>query len=120
MRIMVIDDSDTQRVIIKAILAEHLPKATVVDFGNGEEAIKSLRENPAQLILCDINMEPVSGFDVLDEAKRQEVKHFAFISSNLTEDFKEKTQKAGVKYYITKPVTEEKIKSLLSNLGVLH
>ena len=66
-RILVVDDEEALR---RSIL-RHLKKTEALCFeaGNGEEALATLGETKPDLILLDIMMPKINGFDVLRELK---------------------------------------------------
>ena len=62
-RLLVVDDDRAILTLIGTIaLAEGFDVATTI---NGEEAMKQLRQRPAELVLLDLRMPGVTGLDVL-------------------------------------------------------
>jgi signal transduction histidine kinase/DNA-binding response OmpR family regulator len=59
--ILVVDDLATQRLTIEAALAEL--DEHVVSVGSGREALKYLLDNDAAVILLDVNMPDMDGFE---------------------------------------------------------
>lgn len=87
---------------------------------NGLDALDWLTKNNVELILLDLSMPVMDGFDVLDalstreHAKNQKV--VILTSSNRTAD-KEKCMKFEcVKAYLEKPISDEKIDTLLKQI----
>lgn len=65
--IMVVDDENLNLKIMEAIL---LPMGyTVVLAGDGEDALKKVRENHPDVILLDIMMPRMDGFEVVRQLK---------------------------------------------------
>jgi len=67
-KILVVDDEDSQRLVIVDVLAR-ANYQVVQASGAGEAACRMEESNP-DLILTDLKMQDGSGMDVLDEAKR--------------------------------------------------
>lgn len=94
LHVLVIDDNEDVRVIVENILTDAAHTVKTVD--NGMEAIELARKEDFDLVLCDLLMPEVHGYDVIK----------AFNESG-------KTQKIGI---ITgwddklKPINEEEIK----------
>ncbi|MDD2279129.1 MAG: response regulator [Bacteroidales bacterium] len=65
--ILIVDDSTTNQVLLEAILQEE-GYETVTAFG-AKEALKLVEKNKPRLILLDLLMPDISGFDFLKELK---------------------------------------------------
>ena len=59
--ILVVDDLATQRLTVEAALADVGER--IVSVGSGREALKFLLENEAAVILLDVNMPEMDGFE---------------------------------------------------------
>ncbi|PCI27869.1 response regulator [Candidatus Kaiserbacteria bacterium] len=90
-------------------------------FLNGEECFNYLEEHSAEikilLILSDINMPIMDGFDLLELTQ----KHFPkiqtiMISAYEKEEYIAKAQNLGAKKYLTKPLDFEKLKIEMDRL----
>jgi len=69
-RILVVDDSTTNIVLLEAILTE---KGYVIETAlNAREAFARIEKQIPDLILLDLLMPKVSGFDFLEELRRKE------------------------------------------------
>jgi CheY-like chemotaxis protein len=116
--ILVVDDVLEQRQIAAAIL-ERLGYRPVTVAG-GEEALEYLNENPADLVILDMIMDP--GIDGLETYRRIiEIRpgQKAIIVSGFSESARVKAlQRLGAGRYVRKPYTIEKlaetVKSALS------
>lgn len=117
-RILIVDDSATQRVILKAIILNYFKNGgsdcEVTECSDGAQAMKALEGSQYSLVFSDINMEPVSGIDLLIKSKEKvgEIP-FVFVSSHLTSTMQEKAVELGAKHYVTKPLLQEKIEPIL-------
>jgi len=69
-RILVVDDSTTNIVLLEAILSE---KGYLVETAlNAREALMKIEKQIPDLILLDLLMPKVSGFDFLEELRKKE------------------------------------------------
>jgi two-component system chemotaxis sensor kinase CheA len=66
--VLVVDDSLTTRTLEKSILEAH--GFTVRLATDGVEALVRLREELADLVITDVQMPRMSGFELLDEIKK--------------------------------------------------
>lgn len=65
--ILIVDDSTTNQVLLEAILQEEGYKTETAT--NAKEAFASIERNQPKLILLDLLMPQVNGFDVLEKIK---------------------------------------------------
>lgn len=66
-RILVVDDEDVVRSLLKTILKHDGHE--VVEAGDGNEAIEIHRENPADLVIVDLVMPKKHGLDTILELR---------------------------------------------------
>ena len=104
MKILAVDDSMTDIAIIKGILFDY----NVVTAANGMEAMEILEKDPAiDIMLLDLNMPIMNGFDVLEELSRRKIarKLATLILTNSDEIENEiKGLEMGALDYIRKPL----------------
>ena len=102
-KILILDDSITTRTMIKNIL---LNSGYMVDVvSEAEEAFVKLKMNHYDLIITDLTMPKVDGYEFIDKLKTDEM--YADIPVIIMSSIPEKTAKAklgpsNVDYYITK------------------
>ena len=63
---VVVEDSETQRAVITKLAGRHPHLNVLGDYANGILALNAIRKNKVDLILLDIEMPVVNGFDLLD------------------------------------------------------
>lgn len=115
--IMVVDDSPTEVHVLREMLGKN--GYTVSVSTSGEEAMTRVKVEKPDLILMDVVMPGMSGFEATRAITRDpETKHIPVIicTTKGQETDKAWGLRQGAKDYIVKPVTEkvllEKIKSL--------
>lgn len=70
-RIVIADDSQTARMYIRRCLEiAGIIGASVVEVKNGKEALESVRENHADLLITDLNMPVMDGETLLKWLKQ--------------------------------------------------
>jgi len=110
-RVLVVDDHPDLLDTLKFILTEH--GFEVLTARNGQEALDLLQEQPINLILSDVSMPYINGyqlFQALREASdpRLVAMPFIFISGRATLDSDIRFAKSlGVDDYLVKPVCPE-------------
>ncbi len=123
-KILLADDSVTIQKVVELTFAEGDYEVTCVS--NGKAAIEKLQASRPDIMLCDIIMPEVSGYDVAQFVKRNPV-YSAIPVILLTGTFEpfdeEKARLSGADTYITKPFDSrmlvEKVESLLQKRLVM-
>jgi two-component system LytT family response regulator len=65
-RVIVVDDEELARTVLREMLSAHAEFEIVAECGNGFEAVKAVMEKKPDLLLLDIQMPKLDGFDVLE------------------------------------------------------
>ncbi|NNK84142.1 MAG: response regulator [Desulfobacterales bacterium] len=107
--ILVVDDVKEQRKIATHILTKLGYTAT--SAASGEEAIEYIKENPVDMIVLDMIMDPgIDGLDTYKEIIKITSGQKAIIASGFAENERvTEAQRLGAGQYIKKPYTLEKI-----------
>ena len=130
MRIIVADDDPDDRIFIGEAFAEAKLQAEISYAKDGEELMQYLRRTGAfehlkgetlpNIILLDLNMPEMDGYEVLSELKSDpDLKRIPVIvltTSKAEEDILG-TYDLGVNSFITKPVSFEGLKSIANTIG---
>jgi two-component system chemotaxis response regulator CheY len=113
--VLVVDDSAMMRkVVLRTLKMAGMEFDTVLEAGDGVEALTVLKENKVQLILCDINMPNMTGLELLEELKKTDLAQGAPIVMVTTEASEPQVRQAilfGARGYIRKPFTVDHIKN---------
>ena len=102
-KILIVDDVPNNRLIMEKILEEH---CSVILASNGEDALKLAVKEKPDLILLDIIMPGMNGYDVckkLKESKKTRLIPVVFVTAKDDAVDEEKGLKLGAIDYITKP-----------------
>ena len=121
-RILVVDDEPD----ITALVAYHLAKAgyRVSTAANGTDALKAAREERPDIVILDLMLPGVSGYDVLVELRRREVSRMtptSRVSSRREEADRIRGLSLGADDYLSKPFSPQelslRVNALLRRLG---
>jgi diguanylate cyclase (GGDEF)-like protein len=113
--ILIVDDEKYNLALLNRILA---PDYTIFAAKSGKEALERVSENLPDLILLDILMPEMDGFEVCKELKdNPEAQHIPviFITGLDSENDEEKGFNLGAVDYITKPLKEAIIRVRIRN-----
>ncbi len=117
---MIIDDHDPIRKALRRILSA-MGFGQVIECGDGAEAIKQLAKSPVDLIISDIFMRKVDGFNILKKVRGQDLGSdtpVIIVSGEATKEDIIKAVDLGADDYILKPFQiidiEKKVTSVLT------
>ena len=113
MPILVVDDYQTMVRIIRNLLKQ-LGFENVDDASDGTAAIAKMRDKKYGLVISDWNMEPMTGFELLqrvrEEADLAQTRFIMVTAESKTENVIA-AKKAGVDNYIVKPFNAQTLRS---------
>ncbi|MCB1135230.1 MAG: response regulator [Chlamydiia bacterium] len=109
MKILIVDDSRTMRMIIRRTMKEAgFGGHDVVEAANGVEALDVIDKEVPDLILSDWNMPQMTGIQLLEKLKGKNSKiPFGFVTSEGTDEMKGRASSLGARFYLTKPFTAD-------------
>jgi CheY-like chemotaxis protein len=121
-RILVVEDNAMNQMVIKMITKKWLN--TVVEFANnGEEGVDQLKNNPFDIVLMDLQMPVMDGYEATIAIRKGEAgennKNIPIIAvtADVMESTKERVMEIGMNKYLSKPVNKdvlfENIKALV-------
>ena len=113
MHVMIIDDQEVMRNIIRKLLAKANP-AQVTEATNGAQALEMLRsgEVDPDVILCDLHMEKMDGSQFLrelrsDKANVNNKKPVLILTGDKNERAHEVSRQMGASKVLTKPISAD-------------
>ncbi len=117
---LIVDDSSTMRKIVeRSLRSAGLPLTTVLEAGNGVEALGLLKENRVDLILCDINMPVMDGLEFVKQVGGVENGRgvpVVMITTEGSESHVVQALSCGARGYIRKPFTPDQVKEHVISL----
>ena len=116
MNIMVIDDSLAMRLIVMKTLREAgFDGHEIIQAEDGVQALDLIRADTPDLVLCDWNMPKMTGPELLKAINDDGINPpFGFVTTEATQEMKDKANAMGAQFLIAKPFTPEAFKSTLS------
>ncbi len=116
--VLLVDDN-AQNLELLEVYMEDLPEVRVVTATNGLEAMAKVADEAPDLILLDIMMPKMSGFEVCKrikaDPKTRDIVVVMVTALNETSDV-ERAAECGTDDYITKPIDRKALVGLVRNL----
>ena len=113
MRVLIVDDYNTMVRIIRNLLRQ-LGFEHIDDANDGSEALEKMQQLKYGLVISDWNMEPMTGYDLLQQVRSDPALATTPIIMVTAESKTENViaaKKAGVSNYIVKPFNAQTLKS---------
>ena len=107
MKILVVDDEELIRNVIKEYLM--MENYTVDEAGDGQEAIEKAKNNDYNLIIMDIMMPKMDGYQACKEIKKTKDVPFIMLSARSEEYDKLIGFDLGIDDYVTKPFSPKEL-----------
>jgi signal transduction histidine kinase/ligand-binding sensor domain-containing protein/DNA-binding response OmpR family regulator len=124
LKILVVEDNDFNQMLIVEMLEKHIQKPEIEMAGNGKIALEKIKEQSFDIIIMDIKMPILDGYETTkiirssENIKFQKTPILAVTANALPEQL-EKCKEMGMNDWVTKPIDEieliEKIYALTNN-----
>jgi len=116
MKILVVDDEPLARERLLRLLGKTQPDATLIEAGNGAQALEMVAAEQPDLVLLDIRMPGMDGIAVASELQALEQPPAIIFCTAYDHYALEALDKQAVAYLL-KPVREEKLKTAIERAG---
>lgn len=105
-RVLVADDNESSREFVRTVL-EHAG-CVVEEAVDGREALAKVRKDPPDLVVLDVHMPGLDGFEVMT-ALRQDARYSSLpvvaLTASAMQGDRERALRAGFIDYMTKPIS---------------
>jgi CheY-like chemotaxis protein len=114
--VVFVDDDKVQHMINKRILLKVNPMLRLMFFESPTMALEWLSTNKADILLLDINMPQMKGWEVLDELERRgiDIQVKMLTSSMDPDDIEESKNYRMVNGFLNKPLKEEEVEGFIN------
>jgi CheY-like chemotaxis protein len=117
--ILVIDDKEEIRTLIRAVLSNY--GFNVTEAANGQIGVQMLRDLKLDLVICDINMPGMDGYETLGAVRESGATAsipFILMTGLVSRDGFRRGMVCGADDYLVKPfTTDELIEAVMSRLA---
>ena len=113
MPVLIVDDYNTMTRIIRNLLKQ-LGFEQIDNANDGSTALAKMRERKYGLVISDWNMEPMTGYDLLQQVRGDPSLSdtpFIMVTAETRTENVIAAKKAGVSNYIVKPFNAQTLKS---------
>ncbi|PWA07177.1 response regulator [Flavobacterium psychrotolerans] len=106
LKILVVEDNTINMLLAKTLLNKIMPDCTVFEASDGNEAIRQFKEEKPDLILMDIQMPIMNGYETTAEIRKLEKSKKTIIialTAGIMVGEREKCLESGMDDYLSKP-----------------
>ncbi len=112
-KILIVDDELVMRTLLKEILEVFADKGVeLLIVNNGEKAIESIKAEKPELIILDVMMPGMNGFEVCNTLKNRfgmKDVYVIMLTANGHEINKQKSKDVGADLFMTKPFCPDEL-----------
>lgn len=105
--ILIVDDLANNLFTLRAVISKHI-SARIIEASSGEGALRALLNYSVDLIIMDVKMEGMDGFETAEIIRqREKTKKIPIVfltAAYTTDEFKKTGLKLGAVDYLTKPI----------------
>lgn len=125
LNILIVDDNKNNLFTLHQLLNEHFEQAKIFEANSGVVALEILLQEPVDLIILDVQMPDLDGFEtaklIRSRKKTQHVPIVFLTAAFKSEEFKQKGFDIGAADYLTKPIdTSQLINRIRSYLRFIE
>ena len=117
--LLVVDDSSLSRkMVIKSLPSDW--QVEISQASNGQEAIEACRAGKGHVMLLDLTMPVMDGFQVLEAVRAEGLKCcIIVISADIQPKAQERVKELGALAFIKKPIKTDELSEVLRKHGIL-
>lgn len=112
LRVAIVDDEAPARMVLREYLATDPDVEVVAECANGFEAVKAVTEQRPDLLLLDVQMPKLDGFEVLDLVHRD----VAVVFTTAYDEYALKAFEVHAVDYLLKPFSRERLQQALGRV----
>ena len=117
MRVLVVDDSPTMQDIISATLKT--AEFDVLQAEHGAEALRILESEAPDLIITDLNMYHMDGFEFVSRVREDPMHEFTpilFLTTEASDDMKQVGRDLGATGWMLKPFDPKELLKVVNSI----
>jgi len=122
LRVLLVEDNAVNQKVVQLLLQKW--NYRVIAAANGIEALAQLKETPVDVVLMDLQMPQMDGFQTTAAIRREEAgigRHLPIIglTAHAMRGDRERCLEAGMDDYLSKPIHAEELKRILESLHLV-
>ncbi len=115
-KILIVEDNKINMFLIKTLIYKIIPNCIIFEATDGKEAIEQYKKVSPAMVLMDIQMPIMNGYEASKEIRKLEVLNnipIIAITAGTVIGEKEKCLEAGMNDYIPKPIVKDDLEKII-------
>ena len=115
-RILIVEDNPINQKVAGLLLRGAGFEVDLV--ADGQQALEAQCSHPYDLILMDLQMPNVDGFEATRQIRRSQLKQpvIVALSADVLDDVRERCLKVGMDDYLSKPITRDQLLAVVRSV----
>ncbi|MGH9613672.1 MAG: response regulator, partial [Bryobacteraceae bacterium] len=120
LEILVAEDNPVNQILAVRLMEKYGHRVTVAN--NGSEALAAVENNRFDLVLMDLGMPEMDGFEVTTAIRRKEAVHgghlaIVAMTAHAMKGYEDRCLAAGMDAYLSKPINAAKLLEIIESLS---
>ena len=111
--LLIVDDNKNNLFTLNTLISEHIEHTTIIEATSGLMALEVLLQTPIDLIILDVQMPEMDGFETAElirsRKKTKSVPIVFLTAAYKSEEFRQKGLATGAADYLTKPIDAQQL-----------
>ncbi len=113
-KILIVEDNKINMLLTRTLLKKFLPDVEITEAENGQIGVEKFLENQFDLILLDVQMPVLNGYEAAQEIRKTNTNiPIIALTAGTVKGEKDKCIESGMNDYISKPIIKEDFENLL-------
>lgn len=116
LKILIVEDNKVNMFLAKTLVKRILPNCTILEATDGEEAIEQFKKEKLDIILMDVQMPVMNGYEATAEIRKISQTNtipIIALTAGIMLGEKEKCLEAGMNDYISKPIIQKELEEII-------
>jgi PAS domain S-box-containing protein len=114
--VLIAEDNRINMILVKTFLNKILTNVRLIEAANGREAVSLYKQEQPDLVLMDVQMPEMNGYEAASEIRKYETGNrvpIIALTAGTLKGEKERCLEAGMDDYLTKPILKETLQATL-------
>ncbi|MBS7787742.1 PAS domain S-box protein [Flavobacterium sp. CYK-55] len=115
--ILIAEDNKINMLLAKTLIRQILHEVNIIEAENGQEAVEKFSKNTIDLVLMDVQMPVMNGYEATQKIRKIQKEHTPIIAltAGTVVGERERCLEAGMDDYASKPIIKDTLEALIAH-----